>query len=269
MKKALTFVIPVRHQDNARDWAKLKSNLTATVKSIAAQESADWKAIIVANRGADLPVLPAGFDVKWVDFEANPLHEQGSVDKETFYEAVRLDKGRRILAGMLHAGAMQHVMVVDDDDFISNKLAALAVSSPQANGWYIREGYVWGDGSNYVYRFADFSKLCGTCYLIRADLYELPASFEQASDEYVKRMLGSHIFIRDFLEKNGKSLAPVPFVGAVYRVGHVGSHSKSASVLTQYFPKWLVKRPIELLRRLRRLSFISSSMRREYFGEKV
>ena len=78
MKKALTFVIPVRHQDNARDWGKLKSNLTATVKSIASQESTDWKAIIVANRGADLPALPAGFDVKWVDFASNPLHEQGS-----------------------------------------------------------------------------------------------------------------------------------------------------------------------------------------------
>jgi glycosyltransferase involved in cell wall biosynthesis len=267
MKKALTFVIPVRHQANARDWNKLKSNLAATVKSIAAQQSSDWKAIIVANRGADLPALPIGVEVKWVDFEPNPLHEQGGVDKETFYEAVRLDKGRRILAGMLHAGPMQHVMVVDDDDFISNKLAALAAAQPQANGWFIREGYVWGDGSNYVYRFVDFSKLCGTCYLIRADLYELPASFEEASDEYVKRMLGSHIFIRDFLEKSGKPLAPVPFVGAVYRVGHVGSHSKSTSVFKQYFPRWLVKRPLELLRRLRRLSFISPSMRSEYFGE--
>lgn len=267
MKKALTFVIPVRHQANARDWNKLKSNLAATVKSIAAQQSSDWKAIIVANRGADLPVLPNGVEVKWVDFEPNPLHEQGGVDKETFYEAVRLDKGRRILAGMLYAGPMQHVMVVDDDDFISNKLAALAAAQPQANGWFIREGYVWGDGSNYVYRFVDFSKLCGTCYLIRADLYELPASFEEASDEYVKRMLGSHIFIRDFLEKSGKALAPVPFVGAVYRVGHVGSHSKSTSVFKQYFPRWLVKRPFELLRRLRRLSFISPSMRSEYFGE--
>lgn len=266
MKKALTFVIPVRHQANARDWNKLKSNLSSTVASIAAQVNDDWKGIIVANRGADLPPLPAQFEVKWVDFEPNLLHEQGNVDKERFYEAVRIDKGRRILAGMLHAGEMQHVMVVDDDDFVSNKLSTMAKEHPKAHGWYVRDGYVWGDGSNYVYRFADFSKLCGTCYVIRADLYALPPTFEAATDEYTKRMLGSHIFIRDHLAATGTPLAPLPFIGAVYRVGHPGSHSKSLSVFDQYFQRWLLKRPVELCRRLLRLRLLSSGIKREYFG---
>ena len=30
----VTFIIPVRHQDNARDWGLLKANLTQTVASI-------------------------------------------------------------------------------------------------------------------------------------------------------------------------------------------------------------------------------------------
>lgn len=266
MKKALTFVIPVRHQDNARDWNRLKQNLASTMKSVASQKNRDWKGIVVANYGADLPALPDGFEVKWVDFPPNPLHEQGNVDKEQFYEAVRIDKGKRVLAGMLHAGEMQHVMVVDDDDFVSDQLSTIAAENPAANGWYIRDGYIWSEGSSYVYRFSDFSKLCGTCYVIRADLYRLPASFAEASDEYIKRMLGSHIVIRDYLANHGTPLAPLPFVGAVYRVGHIGSHSKSTGVFKHYFPRSLLKQPRELVRRLRRLKYLSPSITREYFG---
>lgn len=266
MKKALTFIIPVRHQDNAKSWEKLKSNLSATIKSISSQKNDDWKAIIVANHGAELPPLPAGFDVKRVDFPPNRLHEQGHIDKEQFYEAFRIDKGQRVLAGMLHAGEMQHVMIVDDDDFVSSNLSTFARDNPSANGWYIRDGYVWGEGAGYVYEFSDFSKLCGTCYMIRADLYKLPRTFGEATDEYKKRMLGSHIVIRDHLEKNGTPLAPLPFVGAVYRVGHAGAHSQSTGVFKQYFPKSLLKQPIELLRRLSRLKYLSSGIKQEYFG---
>ena len=56
----LTFIIPVRHQDNARDWALLKANLTQTAASIASQTHPGWRALVVANEGADLPDLPAG-----------------------------------------------------------------------------------------------------------------------------------------------------------------------------------------------------------------
>lgn len=268
MKKALTFIIPVLHQDNAKDWNKLKQNLASTMKSISSQKNDSWKGIVVANRGADLPALPPGFDVKWVEFPPNRLYEQGNIDKEQFYEAVRIDKGRRVLAGMLHAGEMQHVMIVDDDDFVSDRLSTVAVENPTANGWYIRDGYVWGEDSNYVYEFSDFSKLCGTCYVIRADLYELPHTFAEAADEYIKRMLGSHIFIRDHLAEKLTPLAPLPFVGAVYRVGHAGAHSQSVGVFAQYFPKKLVKQPFELVRRLRRLRHLSPAITREFFGEK-
>jgi hypothetical protein len=267
MKKALTFIIPVRHQDNARDWDKLKRNLQQTVSSIARQISDDWKAVIVANVGADLPQLPPSFEVKRVDFPPNQLHEQGNADKEEFYEAVRIDKGRRILAGMLHAGEMQHVMIVDDDDFVSRNLVEFVAKSPNDYGWYVRDGYLWDDGANYVYLYADFSQLCGSSHIIRADLLNLPPSFEAASDSFVRSMLGSHIFIREHLKENKTPLAPLPFTGAVYRVGHIGSHSKSQTVFAQYFfQRWLLRRPLELFRRLLRLRPLSKSIRQEYFG---
>ena len=103
MTPVLTFIIPVRHQDNARDWSALKANLSQTVASISNQSSDDWRGIIVANEGADLPELPEPFEVVRVDFPPNNMHERDGADMEDFYEAFRVDKGRRVLAGMLQA----------------------------------------------------------------------------------------------------------------------------------------------------------------------
>jgi hypothetical protein len=267
MKNILTFVIPVRHQDNARDWQRLKKNLSETITSISRQDMDGWKAVIVANHEADLPNLPKGFEVKRVDFPPNPLHEQGDADKEQFYEAVRLDKGRRILAGMLHTGEMGHVMVVDDDDFVSRRLTSFVAANANANGWYIRDGYVWSDGGRILYQFTDFSRLCGTSHIVRADLYQLPSSFEAANDVYIKRMLGSHIFLHDHLTETGTPLAPLPFIGAIYRTGHVGAHSKSSSILRQYFlRKHLLKSPIEAYQRLLRLQVKTQQIDSEFMG---
>ena len=86
MSTLLTFIVPVRHQANARHWPELKQRLAQTLASIASQDHADWRGIVVANWGADLPEMPAGFEVERVDFAPNTLHELGNATKEQFYE---------------------------------------------------------------------------------------------------------------------------------------------------------------------------------------
>jgi hypothetical protein len=267
MPNVLTFVIPVRHPANARNWVLVKEHLADTLRSISRQDHDGWKGIIVANHGADLPPLPVGFEVKHVDFPPNPLYEQGRADKETFYEAVREDKGRRILAGMLHAGEMGHVMIVDDDDFVSRRLTSFVARNRERNGWYIRDGYVWGEGDNWLYLYSGFSEFCGSSHIIRSDCYDLPKDIETASGAYLRRMLGSHIFIRKHLEASGQKLEPLPFLGAVYRVGHAVAHSKSQGVFRHFFlKKSLLRRPSELCRRVSRLRFRTNGIREEFFG---
>jgi len=274
MTAALTFIIPVRHQDNAKDWPRLKSNLAQTLRSLAAQTSDDWRAIVVANHGADLPPLPPGVEVARVDFPPNSLHEQGEAGREAFYDACRMNKGERVLAGMLHAGAMRYAMVVDDDDCVSSRLAEfVAGGAPEGAtdnppGWFIEDGYLWEDGSSYLYRIPGFSRLCGTSHIVRADLFQLPASMATAEREYIRTMMGSHVYISEKLKRTGTPLAPLPFAGAVYRVGHPGAHSKSQGVFAQYFRHgWLLYSPGELARRLQRLKWLGSGMRREFFGK--
>ncbi|WP_268799396.1 glycosyltransferase [Pseudomonas huanghezhanensis] len=261
----LTFVIPVRHPANSKDWEQNKRNISETVKSIVAQHGDDWAAVIVANEGADLPPLPARIQVKRVDFAPNPLHEKSDAGMAAFYDAVRLDKGRRVLAGMLHVAPTDYFMIVDDDDFLSNKLVDFVSTQPLANGWYINNGFVWSEGTRWVYLHPEFNEYCGTSYIVRADLMNLPASFDGATDEYVKQLLGSHKFIKPLMAENGTPLSPLPFPGAVYRVGHAGAHSKSNSVVRTFLlNKTNVRSPAQLLASARKFRWVNASMNSEF-----
>lgn len=264
----VTFIIPVRHQDNARDWSLLKQNLVQTVASISNQTNGNWRGIIVANEGADLPDLPERFSVERVTFPPNNLHEIDKADLEAVYDAFRADKGRRVLKGMLAARDSRFFMIVDDDDFVSARIVQHVSENPDANGWTIDRGYIWDDGGKLLLGYNEFNHICGTSLIVRGDNYGLPERFEDASLDWIKSMLGSHVRIADILAGRGTPLLPLPFHGAVYRVAHGGSHSKAPSLLVKYFLSWeAFKRPRRLLRNLGRLRLVGDTAKREFFGK--
>ena len=268
MNTLITFIIPVRHQANSKNWALLKANLTQTIASISAQTNPNWRAVIVANEGADLPDLPHGFEVVYVDFSPNTMHEQQGNDKEVFYDFLRMDKGSRVLKGMLHIQETAFYMIVDDDDFVSNHIVSYVSENATANGWKINDGYIWGDGGKLLLTYNDFSNFCGTSLIIRSDLYQLPNNFESATQEYIKTMLGSHVKISKILENKGSPLLNLPFRGAVYRIGHPGSHSKSPGILKKFiFNKSVICKPRTFLQHLFKLRLIDEKFKQEFFGE--
>lgn len=268
----ITFIIPVRHQDNSKNWVQLCKNLSQTASAISRQSNPAWRGVVVANHGAELPPLPIGFEVCRVDFPPNQMHEMGSGDKELLYEAFRFDKGRRVLMGMIqardaHRDNIGHFMIVDDDDFVSCELAAFVARNSTVSGWYVKNGYVWADGGSMVYKHPTFHKVCGTSHIIRADLMELPETFQSATPEYIKTMLGSHIFIDKYLEDKGSALKELPFHGAVYRVGHAGAHSKSSGLWKTFvLRKSIMKRPVLMLQNIFRMRPVSGRIRSEFFG---
>lgn len=266
----VTFVIPVRHQDNARDWSLVKANLSQTMASISNQTHHDWRGIIVANHGADLPDLPQGIDVERVAFPPNEMHERGGGCIEDFRDAFRADKGRRVLQGMLGAPDSGFFMIVDDDDFVSARIVQFVAEQPDANGWMIDRGYLWDDGGKLLLGHDDFNHVCGTSLIIRSDLYGLPDRFEHASLDWIKSMLGSHHRIADILAARGTPLAKLPFRGAVYRVAHSGSHSRTPSLLASYFMSWrALKRPRRMFRYARKLRVVGNIEKREFFGHRL
>jgi len=251
----LTFIIPVRHYENAKNWSKVKSNLEETLKSISMQTDTSWKAIVVANHGSDLPTIPhENIKVKHVDFDPNPIFEQKDSDLEVFHNAFRIDKGRRVLVGMLDSLDTDYYMIVDDDDFVSKEITSYVKQNLGANGWYINKGYIWPDKSSFLLGVDEFYKKCGTCFIVRKDLYNLPESFTLASQQYICDFLGSHMFIKNYLDTQNTNLMPLTFEGAVYRAGHGESHSKSNKVFRRLLiNKTLLKSPVKLIKNICRV----------------
>jgi glycosyltransferase involved in cell wall biosynthesis len=227
----LSFIIPVRHQDNSSDWNSLIENLKQTINSIKGQSDPDWKCVIVANEGAQLPVLPNKFKVKRVDFPPNEFHERGTVDLETFRDVFKLDKGRRVLEGMKYAKDSRFFMVVDDDDLVHRSLVEFAKDNANKNGWFIQRGLVWNSRGNLLMLHDNFYRFCGTSHIIRSNLIDLEIDKKENNHEYIKRMLGSHMSIAKDLNSSGYIIEPLPFRGAIYRVGHTNAHSKSPKSL--------------------------------------
>lgn len=264
----ITFIIPVRHQANAKNWSALKSRLAQTIASISGQTHSDWRAIIVANEGADLPDVPPQFSTVRVNFPPNEFYDLSDANREQAYDAVRLDKGRRILSGMLAGSGSTFFMVVDDDDLVSSGIAAYVSEHRNADGWKIDKGYLWSEGGHFLLHHNDFSNFCGTSLIIRAVLYGLPACVEEADPTYVKTILGSHVKIGKILADAGHPLSPLPFRGAIYRVGHSGAHSKSIGILKAHFlNKWALRHPHHLIGNLLKVRLISNGLRKEFFGK--
>ena len=100
---------------------------------------------------------------------------------------------------------------------------------------------------------------------MRADLYGLPLDGSAVSEDDIKQRLGSHIFIEQMLEPTGSPLAPLPFCGAVYRIGHRGAHSGSMGVMRSFVLERRNFAPLALVQSVLRLRPMTARVREEFF----
>ena len=185
---------------------------------------------------------------------AQSLIEQGTVlmHRNRRADTLRLDKGRRVLAGMLHVGKMKYVMVVDDDDFVNRKLTSFVPKISLRMAGTLKTAMYGRIIATSYYLYSDFLHLCGTSLIIRADLYQLPETLEAASDEYIRRMLGSHMFMRDHLQQRGTPLAPLPFAGPFIELAMPIRivKPKVDFILYAFHDKWYIRHPLVFFRRI-------------------
>jgi hypothetical protein len=248
---SLTFVIPVRHHESVPDWADVQRRLAMTAASVAGQVGGTWKCVVVANRDTPLPPLPDGFEVVLVDLPLRILPGwDGGAGEQARNDAVREDKGARVLAGIVAARPTGHVMVLDYDDFVSRRLVQLTESAPDAPGWVVDSGFVYDEGPLLYLKRRGFNDLCGSSLVVHSRLLGLEAGLETDAG-HVARTLGSHVYLAKDLATSGTPLARCPFPGAVYRVAVSGSVSGSAGVRRKFFRRrLLVEHPVTFVRRL-------------------
>ena len=260
------FLIPVKsHRGEAR-WDAIMDLIAATFRSISRQTNPDWSAYVIADEDTPLPDTPAGFQVvRLPSVSDGPVVPNPPVKgRKLSREQVRIDKGRRLHAGMKAAMGCQYFMTVDYDDFVSKRLVEHVASDPGHAGWYLDSGYIY-DGGPFAYLYGSrFHMHCGTTHIVNAELLaEVEAS--ESQDEFTKHWLGSHIFIKDFLDSRSRPLKALPFPGAVYNVGHAASISASKSILRTYFVNREVMRaPWKLAGRLSNLHLFTGPRREAY-----
>lgn len=224
----LTFIIPVRDQRSIADWAPVKARMAETFASVANQKHPDWELVVVATEGTDLPDLPAnGRLVEAALPYAEIPRGQG---KRARLEVVRLDKGKRIMLGAMAARPGSHLMFVDYDDLVSDRLAGTCARDPDANGWFMADGFLFSGGGEISLFKGRFSGVCGTSIIIHSRLLSIPERLEEAEDGYMKEWMGSHRFAKPRLAAAGTPLRKLPYPGAAYRVGHPESDSGSGGV---------------------------------------
>ena len=220
----LVFVTSIRHPDNASDYGAVERLLARTAASVDGQLDRGFRMVVVGNRPPASP-LPASAEFVEVDFPAPSATRSAEIERE----AVLTDKGTKLAIGMLaaRAHAPEHVMTVDADDLVSNRIAGFVNQRPDATGWYVEHGYVLSARYGVVLPVDRFNERCGTSVILRYDLLGVPdlpvtASQDELRSGFgaftVRELLGSHRTAVAHFAAQGAPLEPLPFPGAVYQV---------------------------------------------------
>jgi len=216
---AVTFVVPIRHPAGVKDPELQRAVLQQTLRSIAAQSTRDWRLRIVCNPEQALPDLPERTERVHVDLPPNRAMEVAT-DRARTVDALNFDKGSRVLAGVRDLAPQDRFMVVDDDDFVSRRLAAWLAAQDPAKGFYVDKGWSWVPGQPAFRRLDDFHRCCGSCLSAPFGLWR--ASWEPDDPDAI-REIGCHWILPDRLGGTGDALSPVPFRAAVYRMANPNS----------------------------------------------
>lgn len=207
----LVFVVPLKSSKISKSWDQVCKLFERCVKSVCNQTSSDFRVIVVCNEKPQTQFEHAHLQYVEVDF---PVPDKN-------ISAMTLDRGRKVLLGLQMAQEFNpsHAMVVDADDCVSKYLAEFVNQNTQHNGWYVNKGYIYKDGSRFVYlKKKNFNHICGTCNIIRYDLYDLFENLEDKYSDLILKYHGGHKYILETLIHKGVWIEPLPFAGAAYIV---------------------------------------------------
>jgi hypothetical protein len=76
-----------------------------------------------------------------------------------------------------------------------------------------------------------FFRYCGTSHILHQRHLTPILDSGPEADDLALHFLGSHVLARDRLAHTNDPLAPLPFCGAVYRIGHAGATSRQSFLL--------------------------------------
>jgi len=214
----LIFIIPLQSPKASKNWGHVCALAKRTLLSVLRQKHQDYRVFLVCNEPpVGCPVHPA-LTIFERDFPVPDM---------SVWENRMADKWGKVRVGLVAARGLApcHIMVVDADDCVSNRLSGLCEEHPESNGWFFDQGWFHDEGSRIIFRKKkDFDKVCGTSSIVRAFPDELPTE-EKGDRESVHILRSGHTKIRANSIVRGTPLDPLPFPGAVYCLATGENHT--------------------------------------------
>lgn len=222
----LIFIIPVIHPEKCSNYRKVSNILNNTLFSVCNQLDPDFRVIVVCNKKPDLTINNDKIEIIEVDFPLPP----SPTCLDDRHSHVYRDKGSKVLVGLLNAAKYKptHYMVMDHDDFVSNKLSGYIKNNPKHNGWFFSEGYVYSNITKIIALKKNFQSYCGTSHIIRSDLLTTHDNIQtnpsyniiqnNIDNYYLLKILGNHNDHLKYFAEKGTPLSPLPFIGSIWNL---------------------------------------------------
>ena len=228
----LIFVVALQSPKSSKNWSRVSALWERSLRSICAQSCPDFRVFLVCNERPSIAFTHPAVTIIEEDF---PLPEPTTLSRMR-------DKWLKLKRGLIAARdfAPAHVMIMDADDCVSRKLAALAAKWPKARGWSFRKGYLHDEGSPWLFLLRNFDYVCGTSAMVRLEPADFPRLLDESIDPYFILRHG-HGVIDDYFRERGTPLARLPFIGAIY-VTDTGENDSGMAYRKWRGKKMLLKR---------------------------
>ncbi len=227
----LTFIVPVKSEKLASDWSAFCKLFERSLKSICNQKNDDFKVVVVCHEIPKIAFESDKVTYIQVDFAPPQLVENDWDKNRALKEG---DKAKKIQEGMAHAKQSHpdYVMVVDSDDCVSNRIVSFVAEQDQNSpGWYVKMGYYYKEGAKYIFlNKHTFNNLCGSCIIIRPDLFHHLFRTEPWLYYFHERT--------ELPDESKTKLRPLPFAAALYSMANGENHFMSV-----HHAKKLIKKP--------------------------
>jgi hypothetical protein len=263
----VTFILTIACKNFTRNWEAACSYLRQTVGSLLNSEDSRFAVVIVGHESPE-EWLPQDKRIHFLSLD-RPPPSRASKSIPTIAD----DCQSKLNLGLLYAKEKlpsAYLMRMDADDFISNKIVGFISENIGVAGFRIADGWIWNsDDKMWIQKTEKFDWLCGSSIILRSDIAEkqfsidkicpqIPEIVEKAQQGYLRTLITNEIHARAgaAMALHGLEIAKVPFAGGIYRVGHVNNMTLRTTM------------PVHSLRfllgRLRRLRFLTPSLRKEF-----
>ncbi|WP_125140048.1 glycosyltransferase family 2 protein [Clostridium transplantifaecale] len=216
------FVIPLMSKKVAKDWNMVSTLFNRTLWSCYNQTDPDFRIIVACH---EIPELTKKYDDR-VEF-IQVSEKDAPIPRDQHEKMV--DKGYKThtLAMRVRELGGGYAMMVDGDDLVSCHFAEFVKKHPGESGFYVKTGYVYFVGDDYMKVLPKFSS--GSACIVNYAVDDLPDSYpevmrENCDDEWCI-MRKRHGGVVPACEGLGRPLKPLPFKGAVYVLGSGENHS--------------------------------------------